>query len=178
MINENLILACKKMQRDAQRQVYELLAPKLYASCKRYLKQEEEIEEALADAFYTIFTKLDQLKEIGAFEAWARKIAVNQCLATIKKKTNFNMYLDDVKTLSQPFTDEMTGLEEEDLLQLLDHIPEGCKTIFNLFVIEGYNHKEIAAMLQISEGTSKSQLNASKTKLKELVNNLYYQKSN
>ena len=70
VINENIILACKKMQRDAQRQVYEFLAPKLYASCKRYLKQEEEIEEALADAFYIIFTKLDQLKEIGAFEAW------------------------------------------------------------------------------------------------------------
>ena len=178
MINENLLLACKKMQRDAQRQVYELLAPKLYATCKRYLKKEEEIEEALADAFFILFTKLDQLKEIGAFEAWARKIAVNQCLATIKKKTNFNMYLDDVTTIALPFTEEDTHLEEEDLLQLLNQIPDGCKTVFNLFVIEGYGHKEIATMLQISEGTSKSQLNVAKTKLKELVNNLYYQKSN
>lgn len=165
------------MHRDAQRQVYELMAPKLYRTCKRYLQKEEEIEEALADAFYTIFTKLDQLKEFGAFEAWSRKITVNHCLATIKKNTNFNLYLDDVKTLSQPFTDEVTELEEEDLLNLLNHIPEGCKTIFNLFVIEGYGHKEIATMLHISEGTSKSQLNASKTKLKELVNNLYYQKA-
>jgi RNA polymerase sigma factor (sigma-70 family) len=81
------------------------------------------------------------------------------------------------KVLSQPFTDEVTELEEEDLLNLLNHLPEGCKTIFNLFVIEGYGHKEIATMLHISEGTSKSQLNASKTKLKELVNNLYYQKA-
>ncbi|AWG23486.1 RNA polymerase subunit sigma-24 [Flavobacterium faecale] len=166
------------MQRDAQRQVYELLAPKLYASCKRYLKKEEEIEEALADAFFTIFTKLDQLKEIGAFEAWARKIAVNHCLATIKKKTNFNMYLDDVKTIELPYTDEDTHLEENDLLELLNQIPDGCKTVFNLFVIEGYGHKEIAKMLQISEGTSKSQLNAAKTKLKELVNKMYYKKSN
>lgn len=165
------------MHRDAQRQVYELMAPKLYRTCKRYLKKEEEIEEALADAFYTIFTKLDQLKEFGAFEAWCRKITVNHCLAAIKKKTNFNLYLDDVKVLSQPFTDEVTELEEEDLLNLLNHIPEGCRTVFNLFVIEGYGHKEIAAMLNISEGTSKSQLNASKTKLKELVNNLYYQKA-
>lgn len=165
------------MHRDAQRQVYELMAPKLYRTCKRYLKKEEEIEEALADAFYTIFTKLDQLKELAAFEAWSRKITVNHCLATIKKKTNFNLYLDDVKSLSQPFTDEVTELEEEDLLNLLNQLPEGCKTIFNLFVIEGYAHKEIATMLNISEGTSKSQLNASKTKLKELVNNLYYQKA-
>jgi RNA polymerase sigma-70 factor (ECF subfamily) len=176
-MNENLISACRKMQRDAQRQVYELMAPKLYRTCKRYLKKEEEIEEALADAFYTIFTKLDQLKESGAFEAWARKITVNHCLLSIKRNVNFNMYLDDVKEISQPVTAEVTDLEEEDLLNLLDLIPEGCRTIFNLFVIEGYGHKEIAGMLNISEGTSKSQLNASKTKLKELVNQLYYQKA-
>lgn len=177
MINENLISACKKMHRDAQRQVYELMAPKLYRTCKRYLKKEEEIEEALADAFYTIFTKMDQLKEVKAFEAWARKITVNQCLLSIRKNVNFNMYLEDVKIISQPVTEEMTDLEEEDLLNLLNLIPDGCKTIFNLFVIEGFGHKEIAAMLNISEGTSKSQLNAGKTKLKELVNQLYYQKA-
>lgn len=165
------------MQRDAQRQLYDYMAPKLYRSCKRYLKQEEEIEEAMADAFYTIFTKLDQLKEIKAFEGWARKIVVNQCLLTIRKKVNFNMYLDDVKLLSQPVVAAATDLEEADLLNLLNLIPEGCKTIFNLFVIEGYGHKEIAEMLNISEGTSKSQLNAAKTKLKQLVNQLYYQKA-
>ena len=91
-MNENLISACKKMHRDAQRQVYELMAPKLYRTCKRYLKKEEEIEEALADAFYTIFTKLDQLNDVNAFEAWARKITVNQCLLSIKRNVNFNMY--------------------------------------------------------------------------------------
>jgi RNA polymerase sigma-70 factor (ECF subfamily) len=165
------------MQRDAQRQVYDYMAPKLYRSCKRYLKKEEEIEEAMADAFYTIFTKLDQLKEIKAFEGWARKIVVNQCLLTIRKNVNFNMYLDDVKLLSQPVVAAATELEEADLLNLLNQIPEGCKTIFTLFVIEGYGHKEIAEMLQISEGTSKSQLNAAKTKLKQLVNQLYYQKA-
>jgi len=153
------------------------MAPKLYRLCKRYLKKEEEIEEALADAFFTIFTKLDQLKEAYAFEAWAKRITVNHCLATIRKATNFNMYLDDVKLLSQPSVDELNTLEEEDLLNLLNHIPDGCKTVFNLFVIEGYGHKEIAEMLKISEGTSKSQLNAAKTKLKELVNKLYYQKA-
>lgn len=177
MIEEKLITACKKKHRDAQRLVYEQLAPKLYRTCKRYLKKEEEIEEALADAFFTIFTKIEQLKENKAFEGWARKIAVNQCLLSLKKNVNFNMYLDDIKVISQPSTEPETDLEEEDLLNLLNYIPEGCRTIFNLFVIEGYSHKEIAKMLDISEGTSKSQLNVSKTKLKELVNNLYYQKA-
>ena len=177
MIDEKLIIECRKMQRDSQRKLYELMAPKLYQTCKRYLKKEEEIEEALADAFYTIFTKLDQLKEFYAFEAWARKIAVNQCLLALKKNVNFNIYIDDMKAEPKLETAEDTFLEAQDLLQLLNHIPEGCKTVFNLFAIEGFSHKEIAAMLGISEGTSKSQLNVSRTKLKELVNNLYYQKA-
>lgn len=177
MINENLISACRKMQRNAQRQLYEYMAPKLYHTCKRYLKKEEEIEDVLSESFYTIFTKLDKLKEVAAFEGWARKITVNQCLMMIRKKVNFNMYLDDLELGAQPLTAELTDLEEEDLLKLLDLIPEGCRTVFNLFVIEGYSHKEIAEMLHISEGTSKSQLNVSKMKLKDLVNKMYYQKA-
>lgn len=176
-MDETLITACKNMHRDAQRKVYELMAPKLYRICKRYLKKEEEVEEALADAFYTILTKIKSLNATGAFDAWARKITVNHCLARLKKNTNFNIPLDDLSPYAQPFADEATDLEEEDLLNLLDHIPEGCKAIFNLFVVEGFSHKEIASMLNISEGTSKSQLNAAKTKLKELVNNVYYLKS-
>ena len=177
MISENQIQACKKMQREAQRQVYEYLSPKLYRTCKRYLKKDEEIEEVMADAFFTIFTKLEQLKEVGAFEAWARKITVNQCLLQLKRNVNFNLYLEETAFSIQPKSAEETPLEEEDLLKLLELIPDGCKTIFNLFVIEGYGHKEIAIMLNISEGTSKSQLNVAKTKLKDLVNNLYYQKA-
>lgn len=178
MIDEKLITACRKMHRDSQRQVYELLAPKLYHTCKRYLKSEEHIEEALADAFYTIFTKLDQLKETKAFEAWARKIAVNQCLLSLKRNVNFNIYIEDMSASAEPSQAQSAGLEEEDLLNLLTYLPEGCRTVFNLFAIEGYSHKEIAAMLNISEGTSKSQLNVSRTKLKELVNNVYYQNEN
>lgn len=177
MIDIQLIQACKKQQRDAQRQVYELLARKLYYTCSRYLKKEEEIEEAIADAFYIIFTKIDQLKEELAFEGWAKKIAVNQCLMQLKKNVNFNLYLEDVSLKDQPLTDEMCELEEEDLLNLLNYLPDGCKTVFSLFVIEGFSHKDIAEKLQISEGTSKSQLNVAKTKLKDLVNQFYYQKA-
>ena len=177
MIDIQLIQACKKQQRDAQRQVYELLARKLYYTCSRYLKKEEEIEEAMADAFYIIFTKIDKLKEELAFEGWAKKIAVNQCLMQLKKNVNFNLYLEDVSLKDQPLTDEMCELEEEDLLNLLNYLPDGCKTVFSLFVIEGFSHKDIAEKLQISEGTSKSQLNVAKTKLKDLVNQFYYQKA-
>ena len=178
MIDEKLITACRKMHRDSQRKVYELMAPKLYHTCKRYLKNEEEIEEAVADAFFTIFTKLDQLKETRAFEAWARRIAINQCLLTLKRKVNFNIYIEDMSASAQPSQTQSAGLEEEDLLKLLDYLPQGCRTVFNLFARDGYSHKEIAAMLNITEGTSKSQLNVSRSKLKDLVNSVYYQKEN
>jgi RNA polymerase sigma-70 factor (ECF subfamily) len=177
VIDEKLLSNCKKMQRDAQRQLYELLSARLYFICKRYLKKEEEIEEVVADSFYTIFTKLHQLKEDKAFMAWAKRITVNQCLLQLKKNTNFNIYLEDANLSLQPFEDAETKLEEEDLLKLLNYLPEGCRAVFNLFAIEGYSHKQIAEELQISEGTSKSQLNFAKTKLQQMVNNMYYQQA-
>ncbi len=177
MISEILVLNCKKMQRDAQRKVYELLSPRLYRTCRRYLKHEEDIEEALADTFFIVFTKIDQLKDNAVFEGWARRIAVNQCLQMLRRKVNFNLYLDDVSHKVQPAVDAIDHLAEEDLMGLLAKIPAGCRTVFNLYVIEGYSHKEIAQMLQVSEGTSKSQLNAAKTRLKDLVNQLYYAKA-
>ena len=90
MIEEKLIIGCKKMHRDAQRQVYDLLGPRLYRLCKRYLKKEEEIEEVLADAFYIIFTKIEQLKENKAFEGWAKRITVNECLQCNYLKMSIN----------------------------------------------------------------------------------------
>ncbi len=166
------------MQRSAQRQLYEYMAPKLYPVCRRYLSLEGEIEEAMADAFYTILTKLDQLREAAAFEAWARRIAVNYCLSVLRRKGNLHLSLDGMKHEPAEAGVWPAQLEEEDILRLLKYLPEGCRTVFNLFAIEGYSHKEIAAMLQISEGTSKSQLNFSRTKLKELVQQFYYQKEN
>ena len=92
MINIQHIKACKNQQRDAQRQVYDLLARKLYFTCSQYLKKEEEIEEVMADSFYIIFTKINQLREELAFEGWAKKIAVNQCLMQLKKNVNLIMH--------------------------------------------------------------------------------------
>ena len=139
------------MHRDSQRQVYELMAPKLYHTCKRYLKSEEHIEEAMADAFYTIFTKLDQLKETKAFEAWARKIAVNLCLLSLKRNVNFNIYIEDMASADEPSVSQTSTIEEEELLHLLTYLPEGCRTVFNLFAIEGFSHKEIAVKMHITE---------------------------
>jgi len=179
VINDTLLTACRVRDRGAQRQLYDLMAARLYHTCRRYLRHESDVEEALADTFYLIFTKLDQLKDTAAFEAWARKIAVNTCLAVIRKKEAPVSYVEEISETQQAgYALHPDGLAEKDLLRLLERLPEGCRMVFSLFVIEGYSHKEIAALLQISEGTSKSQLNFSRQKLQSMVNQFYFLNEN
>lgn len=171
-MDEELFIRCKNKDRNAQRKLYEHYAAKLYATCKRYLKSDEDAEEVLADSFYIIFTKLDQLQNINAFEGWAKKIVVNESLQKLRKKEALNISFEE--TFIEPKSEESPVFSiEKDILALLNYLPEGCKTIFSLFAIEGYPHKEIATMLSISEGTSKSQVNFARKKLQEL---LQYQK--
>lgn len=169
-MERELLLECQRNDRNAQRKVYERMAGKLYAVCRRYLKSEEDIEEALADTFYKIFTKIDQLHQPEIFEAWARKIAVNECLQKLRAAKHLHISLEESHIGSSDHAPESLSLEQ-DILSLLNFLPEGCRAIFNLFAIEGYPHKEIASMLSISEGTSKSQLNFARKKLQELLVN-------
>lgn len=167
-MNQELFIKCKNKDRIAQRQVYEQFAGKLYSVCKRYLKSDEDAEEALADTFFTIFTKLEQLQNVEVFEAWAKKIAVNNSLMILRKKQKFEISIEETFVENTISADSNSSFEK-DIMSLLHFLPEGCKTIFNLFAIEGYPHKEIAEMLSISEGTSKSQVNFARKKLQELL---------
>ena len=167
-MDQELYIRCKNKDRNAQRKLYEHFAGRFFALCKRYLKNDEDAEEALADAFYQIFTKMHQLNEVDAFEGWAKKIVVNQCLQKLRKKETLNLSFEE--TFFEPKAEESPVFSmEKDILALLNFLPEGCRTVFSLFAIEGYPHKEIAAMLSISEGTSKSQVNFARKKLQELI---------
>jgi RNA polymerase sigma factor (sigma-70 family) len=169
-MEKELLVECQRNNRNAQRKLYEKMAGKLYAVCRRYLKNDEDIEEALADTFYKIFTKLGQLQNPDIFEAWAKKIAVNECLQKLRSQKTLHISLEEeFAGASDAETDTISF--EKDILKLLNFLPEGCRAIFNLFAIEGYPHKEIASMLSISEGTSKSQLNFARKKLQELLVN-------
>ena len=169
-MNHELLIKLKNKDRLAQRQVYERFAGRLYAVCKRYLKKDEEAEEALADAFFIIFTKIDQLQNVEFFEGWAKKIAVNQCLQTLRKKESILVSIDEETFIEKHLADQHSESSfEKDILPLLHFLPEGCRTIFNLFAVEGYPHREIAEMLSITEGTSKSQVNFARKKLQELL---------
>lgn len=112
---------------------------------------------------------MNQVKDFNTFEAWSRKIAVNECLQKLRKKEQFHYSLDEGIAVKISSGENVVFSLEKDILKLLNFLPEGCKTIFNLFAIEGYPHKEIASMLSISEGTSKSQLNFARKKLQEMI---------
>jgi RNA polymerase sigma factor (sigma-70 family) len=169
LIDEQLVKGIRKQNREAQRKVYELLAKKLYYTCTQYIKDTEDIQEILSDTFYVLFTKIDQLKEDKAFVGWARRIAVNECLKKLRNQVNFHLYLEDIHGNIETEDEKELDLSEEELLNLIAQLPDGCKTVFNLYAIENYSHKEIAKELDISEGTSKSQLNFAKAKLRELI---------
>ncbi|MDR2235234.1 MAG: RNA polymerase sigma factor [Chryseobacterium sp.] len=169
-MERELLIECQRNSRSAQRKVYEKMAGRLYSVCRRYLKNDEDIEEVLADTFYKIFTKITQLQNLETFEAWAKKIAVNECLQKLRAgKAQFIPLEDSFTETSSAMAESISF--EKDILSLLSYLPEGCRAIFNLFAIEGYPHKEIASMLSISEGTSKSQLNFARKKLQELLVN-------
>lgn len=167
-MDKELLLECQRNDRNAQRKVYEKMAGKLYAICKRYLKNDEDIEDVLADTFYKIFTKIKQLQNPEVFDAWAKKITVNECLQKLRANKSLHISLEENHVDSSVSSFENISFEK-DILNLLNFLPEGCRAIFNLFAIEGYPHKEIAMMLSISEGTSKSQLNFARKKLQELL---------
>lgn len=167
-MEHDIFIRCKNKDRNAQRKLYEQYAARFFAISKRYLKNDEDAEEVLADSFFIIFTKLEQLKELQVFDAWAKKIVVNQCLQKLRKKQPFSISIEE-QFVDLPDLESEKVSEEKGMLSLLNSLPEGCRTIFSLFAMDGYAHKEIAQMLSISEGTSKSQVNFARKKLQELV---------
>lgn len=167
---ESLIEGCRKQNSKAQRALYDRHAGKMFALCTRYIKDSSEAEDILITGFMKVFDKIGQFQMQGSFEGWVRKIMVNECLSYIRK--NKNMYLEvDIKKADREPDYQLlqNSLEEQDLLLMIDRLPTGYKTIFNLYAIEGYTLKEIADMLNISENTSKSQLSRARLHLQKLL---------
>lgn len=171
MEEKDLILLCQRQNRSAQNALWQQYAPLMMSICLRYLKHMETAEDILVQSFYRIFRKIDTFKSEGSFEGWMKRIVVNECLMEIRKrKSNFlTLAIDDIN--EDPYEEAIDTLEYEELLQLLDSLPDGYRTVFNLYVIEGYKHKEIADSLGISINTSKSQLLLARRRLQE-----YYKK--
>lgn len=169
MEQKQLIKACIKGKRDAQKELYQRYAPMLFAVIKRYIKIDYDAEDVLIDTFMKIYENLKKFKKEGSFEGWIRKIAIRESLMFLRRNKMFNMFIEaDNIIIPEKVTFE-NNLEYKELLKVLDLLPIGYRTVFNLYVIEGYKHKEIAVKLGISINTSKSQLRLAKDRLRKII---------
>lgn len=168
---KELVNLCRKGDRKAQKAVYDRLAPKMFPVCLRYVPEREVAEDLLQDGFVTLFTKLDSYKGNGSFEGWARTIFVTTALMYLRKKDALKMSEDITyaRNLSSEGSTPIQDVGYRELLEMISQLPTGFRTVFNLYVIEGYSHKDIAGMLGISEVTSRSQLSRARSMLQELV---------
>lgn len=168
MIIEQLIHECTHHNTKAQEQLYRLLAPKLFAVCLKYSQNYEEAQDNLQESFLVIFDKISQFKNKGSFEGWAKKIVINYALQQYRKRKVFDVVSENFADESEiELDDEEVSLEF--LTKIIQELPDRYRMVFNLYVMDDYSHKEIAEMLGITIGTSKSNLARAKAILKEKI---------
>ncbi|GAB3987103.1 RNA polymerase sigma factor [Spirosoma daeguense] len=161
-----LITALKRGESRAHKVVYERFSGKMLAVCTRYCANRADAEEVMLDGFMRVFEKIEQFREQGSFEGWIRRIMVTESLMFLRRNKQWRQEISIEETTAEPdYEWADASLNEHDLLRIVNQLPDGYRTIFNLYAIEGYAHAEIAEMLGISEGTSKSQLSRARTLL-------------
>jgi len=144
----------------------------MYAVCLRYTSNAEEAQDILQEGFIKIFKKLDSFRSEGSFEGWVRRIFVNTAIEHFRRKRYLTPVTEkEENTIEGKSVSALDNLAEKDIMALIQELSPGYRTVFNLYVVEGYTHKEIGDMLGISEGTSKSQLSRAKVILQEMVRN-------
>lgn len=174
MTEAQLIKACKEEDRRAQKLLYDRYSPNMMGVCRRYVKHTEDAEDVIVEAFFKVLTNINQYKGNGSFEGWIRRIVVNQSLMFLRKRHNFSMTVEISNVpLSAP-ANISSELAASDIINLLAQLPTGYRTVFNLYVLEGYKHREIAEILGISINTSKSQLILAKKRMKALLGQAGY----
>lgn len=166
-----LIKSCIKKDQKAQEALYNLYAKKLFPVCLKYSRSYFEAEDHLHDVFITIFDGIKKYKGNGSFEGWMKRIAINKAIDKFKKQHVFELTDYKAANLSEEvyLSEDEIPLSFETIMSLIQELPQQYRIIFNLYELDDYPHKEIAKMLGITEGTSKSNLHRAKTILKEKV---------
>ena len=161
-----LIAALRRGEAKAHKVVYERFAGKMMTVCTRYCANRADAEEVMLDGFMRVFEKIDQFREDGSFEGWVRRVMVTESLMFLRKSKQWRheLPLDDVPE-EPDYQWADAALNADELLRMVGQLPDGYRTVFNLYAIEGYSHAEIADTLGISEGTSKSQLSRARALL-------------
>ncbi|MFP4620443.1 MAG: RNA polymerase sigma factor [Bacteroidales bacterium] len=171
----NIVKACLKGDSKAQAQLYEKFAGRLYALCLRYANNEDEAKDILQEGFIKIFDKLQQYKNKGSLEGWMRKIVVNTALEKIRKENRFILLEDETMIENEQYKYEhvLEDIGEKELLEMIEELSVQYRMVFNLYAIEGYSHREISQKLNITEGTSKSNLSRARELLKSKIESRY-----
>lgn len=174
-LNENLtqlIQKCVQNDRASQQQLYQLFAPVLYGICLKYMKNEADAKDVFQEGFVLVFQKIHQFKHEGSFEGWLKRIFINLLIKTLKDAPKNILLLEGYDLADASFEDEAlesVPIPQEKLLEYIQDLPDQYRLVFNLYVFEKRKHKEIAQLLHISEGTSKSNLNRAKSNLKNRI---------
>ncbi|MDH5366009.1 MAG: sigma-70 family RNA polymerase sigma factor [Cyclobacteriaceae bacterium] len=167
---DELIAKCRKGDSKAQASIYKKYSSRMLATCMRYIKERNEAEDTLIQGFMKAFSKIDQFKKEGSFDGWLRRIMVNESLTYLRRNKSMYLEVDIEKADKEPdYNTLSTRLEAEDLMKMIEDLPVGYRTIFNLYAIEGYSHKEICEQLGITINTSKSQLSRARKMLQSML---------
>ncbi|MEN8886446.1 MAG: RNA polymerase sigma factor [Winogradskyella sp.] len=167
-----LIQRAAKQNREAQHVLYELHAPKMLSVCRYYVKDVHQAEEVMLNGFFKVFKYLKSFKSEGSFEGWIRRIMVREAISYLRQKKNIEFATEDAYIEHDYDNSIKSNIEVAEIQQLIDSLPEGYKMVFVMYAIEGYKHHEIAELLKISEGTSKSQLFKARKMLQKKIKEL------
>lgn len=168
---KKLIALAVDHNRQAQQQIYTKFSSKMLSVCRQYINDLHHAEDVMITGFMKVFTYLNKFEHKGSFEGWIRRIMIYECIDYLRvKKNNFNHQdIEDVRVNENESVYEMEDFSMDDIQNMIDNLPNGYKMVFNLYAIEGYKHQEIAEMLSISEGTSKSQLSHARKLLQQQI---------
>lgn len=169
----NLIEGCLHQDRHAQSMLYELLSKKMFVICLRYSKNKEEAEEILQEGFMKVFQFIHQYKYSGSFEGWVRKIMMNCALQKYRSQKHLHAVVDIDSVMNDTLINEeevFSKIGTKELLSIIQKLTPVYRMVFNLYVFEGLKHREIAKLLNISEGTSKSNLSDARSILQKAIN--------
>lgn len=175
MILEQLINDCRKGNTKAQEQIYRLLSPKIFAVCLKYSRNYEEAQDNLQEGFLLLFEKIEKYTFKGSFEGWAKRVVINYILQQYRSRGVFEIVSENIPDYDNVEVDD-ENISIEFLTKIIQELPDRYRLVFNLYVIDDYSHKEIAEMLSITTGTSKSNLARAKAILKKKIeenNNKY-----
>jgi RNA polymerase sigma factor (sigma-70 family) len=169
-LNESAIIAaCLREERGAQKQLYDSYAPVLFSVARRYMGDKQEAEDVLLSAFYKIFAHLESYQGNGSFEGWMKRIVANEALMSLRKRRMLIFGEEKINQEASDHFDVHAELSANEILHLIDKLPVGYRTVFNLYVLDGMPHQEIAELLGISVNTSKSQLIAARQRLQQWI---------